>query len=71
MYVSSFSHCASEPKLFFDHTRYSVDESAGKIDVILRRTGTDLSKSSSVVVRSRQTDPISAKGNELNENRFS
>lgn len=32
------------------------------MQVILRRNGTDLSKSSSVFVRSRQTDPISARG---------
>ena len=49
--------------MFFDPPRYFVDESIGKIDVILRRTGTDLSKPSSVFVRSRQTDPISATGN--------
>ena len=32
------------------------------MQVILKRNGTDLSKSSSVFVRSRQTDPISARG---------
>ena len=32
------------------------------MQVTLRRNGTDLSKSSSVFVRSRQTDPISARG---------
>ena len=51
-----------EPKVFFDRLRYSVDESVGKIDINLKRTGTDLSKPSSVFVRSRQTDPISARG---------
>ena len=53
--------------MFFDPPRYFVDESIGKIDVILRRTGTDLSKPSSVFVRSRQTDPISATGNNNRE----
>ena len=51
--------------MFFDPPRHSVDESAGKIDVMLRRIGTDLSKSSTVFVRSRQTDPISATGKEI------
>lgn len=49
--------------MFFEPPRYAADESVGKIDVVLRRTGTDLSKPSSVFVRSRQTDPISARGN--------
>lgn len=54
---------ATEPKMFFDPPRYSVDESVGKFEVTLRRNGTDLSKSSTVFVRSRQTNPISATGN--------
>lgn len=51
-----------EPKIFFDNSHYYVDENVGKFGVTLRRTGTDLSKPSSVFARSRQNDPISARG---------
>ena len=60
--LSFFTYLALEPKIFFDPSSYAVDESVGKMQVVLRRNGTDLSRSSSVFVRSRQTDPISARG---------
>ncbi|KAG7461729.1 hypothetical protein MATL_G00194240 [Megalops atlanticus] len=49
-----------EPSLYFGETEYTVDESAGYVEVRVWRTGTDLSKTASVTVRSRKTDPVSA-----------
>ncbi|KAI5930317.1 FRAS1-related extracellular matrix protein 2 [Manis javanica] len=49
-----------EPVFYFGDARYSVDESAGYVEVRVWRTGTDLSTSSGVTVRSRKTDPPSA-----------
>ncbi|XP_076130115.1 FRAS1-related extracellular matrix protein 2a isoform X2 [Alosa pseudoharengus] len=48
------------PVFYFGEMEYSVDESAGYVEVRVWRTGTDLSKAAAVTVRSRKTDPISA-----------
>lgn len=55
----------TEPVFYFGDVRYSVDESAGYVEVRVWRTGTDLSRSSSVTVRSRKTDPPSAEGKQF------
>ncbi|KFO26836.1 FRAS1-related extracellular matrix protein 2 [Fukomys damarensis] len=49
-----------EPTFYFGDMQYSVDESAGHVEVQVWRVGTDLSRPSSVTVRSRKTDPASA-----------
>uniref|UniRef100_F6SBL8 FRAS1-related extracellular matrix protein 2 n=1 Tax=Monodelphis domestica TaxID=13616 RepID=F6SBL8_MONDO len=49
-----------EPTFYFGAVEYSVDESAGFVEVHIWRTGTDLSKLSSVMVRSRKSEPPSA-----------
>ncbi|XP_034024301.1 FRAS1-related extracellular matrix protein 2-like isoform X1 [Thalassophryne amazonica] len=48
------------PVFYFGNADYHVDESDGFVEVQVWRTGTDLSKSGTVTVRSRKTDPISA-----------
>lgn len=55
----------TEPVFYFGDARYSVDESAGYVEVRVWRTGTDLSTSSGVTVRSRKTDPPSADGEQF------
>lgn len=52
----------TEPIFYFGDFEYSVDESAGYLEVRVWRTGTDLSRSSSVTLRSQKTDPPSANG---------
>lgn len=54
-----------EPVFYFGEVEYPVDESAGYVEVRVWRTGTDLSRSSSVTVRSRKTDPPSADGEQF------
>ncbi|XP_016064392.1 PREDICTED: FRAS1-related extracellular matrix protein 2 isoform X2 [Miniopterus natalensis] len=49
-----------EPIFYFGDVEYSVDESAGYVEVQVWRTGTDLSMSSSVTLRSQKTNPPSA-----------
>ncbi len=51
-----------EPKFTLDKDQYDVDESAGTLDVIVRREGSDLSVDSSVLFATRQWRPISARG---------
>jgi hypothetical protein len=39
-----------------------VDENADICHVTVKRAGSDLSKAASVVIRSKKTNPVSAKG---------
>lgn len=39
-----------------------MDESSGYVEVKVWRTGTDLSKTATVTVRSRKSEPVSAEG---------
>ncbi|KAL4608574.1 FRAS1-related extracellular matrix protein 2 [Arapaima gigas] len=48
------------PVFYFGDLEYLVDESDGYVEVRVWRTGTDLSKTATVTVRSRKTDPVSA-----------
>ncbi|KAJ8280121.1 hypothetical protein GJAV_G00050770 [Gymnothorax javanicus] len=48
------------PVFYFGDTEYRVDESDGFVEVKVWRTGTDLSKTATVTVRSRKTTPVSA-----------
>lgn len=48
---------------YFGEVDYHVDESDGYVEVKVWRTGTDLSKSGTVTVRSRKAEPVSAEGN--------
>ena len=54
--------CVAEPTVYFGSGDYEVDESAGFVEVAVWRTGTDLSKPSSVTVRSKKSSPKSAGG---------
>lgn len=50
------------PAFYFGDVEYHVDESDGYVEVRVWRTGSDLSKTGTVTVRSRKTDPVSAEG---------
>ncbi len=50
------------PVFYFGETEYHVDESDGYVEVRVWRTGSDLSKTGTVTVRSRKTEPVSAEG---------
>lgn len=54
--------CSAEPSLYFGEPEYFVDESSGYVEVKVWRTGTDLSKTATVTVRSRKSEPVSAEG---------
>lgn len=59
-----------EPVVYFGHMEYSVDESAGSVAVHVWRAGTDLSRPSSVTLRSQKTDPPSAHGEQRSPDSF-
>ncbi|XP_040006591.1 FRAS1-related extracellular matrix protein 2a isoform X3 [Xiphias gladius] len=48
------------PVFYFGELEYHVDESDGHVEVKVWRTGTDLSKTGTVTVRSRKAEPVSA-----------
>ncbi|XP_071377121.1 FRAS1-related extracellular matrix protein 2-like, partial [Centroberyx affinis] len=48
------------PVFYFGEVEYHVDESDGHVEVKVWRTGTDLSKTATVTVRSRKSEPVSA-----------
>ena len=52
----------SEPRVYFERAKYIVDENADICHVTVKRAGSDLSKAASVVIRSKKTNPVSAKG---------
>ncbi len=47
---------------YFGEVEYHVDESDGYVEVKVWRTGTDLSKTGTITVRSRKAEPVSAEG---------
>ncbi|XP_037604970.1 FRAS1-related extracellular matrix protein 2a [Sebastes umbrosus] len=48
------------PVFYFGEVEYHVDESDGHVEVKVWRTGTDLSKTGTVTIRSRKGEPVSA-----------
>lgn len=66
--LMNFANLNSEPQFSFERSEYMVDESEQQLKVGIRRTGTDLSKPSSVTIRSRMTNPKSAQGQQLSLN---
>ncbi|XP_032389348.1 FRAS1-related extracellular matrix protein 2a [Etheostoma spectabile] len=48
------------PVFYFGEVEYHVDESDGYVEVKVWRTGTDLSKTGTVTIRSRKAEPVSA-----------
>ena len=60
-----FGSPLTEPTFHFGDAEYSVDESAGCVEVQVWRTGPDLSGASSVTLSSQKTDPPSASGEQF------
>uniref|UniRef100_A0A669EDI1 Fras1 related extracellular matrix 3 n=1 Tax=Oreochromis niloticus TaxID=8128 RepID=A0A669EDI1_ORENI len=58
--VTILADSDDEPSLYFGEPEYVVDESSGYVEVKVWRTGTDLSKTATVTIRSRKSDPVSA-----------
>ncbi|XP_072320110.1 FRAS1-related extracellular matrix protein 3 [Eucyclogobius newberryi] len=58
--VTILADSDDEPSLYFGEPKYVVDESAGYVEVKVWRTGTDLSKTATVTVRSKKSEPVSA-----------
>ncbi|XP_077427082.1 FRAS1-related extracellular matrix protein 3 [Vanacampus margaritifer] len=58
--VTILADSNDEPSLYFGEPEYMVDESSGYVEVKVWRTGTDLSKTATVTVRSRKSEPVSA-----------
>uniref|UniRef100_H3DK22 Fras1 related extracellular matrix 3 n=1 Tax=Tetraodon nigroviridis TaxID=99883 RepID=H3DK22_TETNG len=58
--VTILADSDDEPSLYFGEPEYFVDESSGYIEVNVWRTGTDLSKTATVTIRSKKSEPISA-----------
>ena len=52
----------SEPEFYFDKTSYDVDESDDNLEVVVYRSGRDLSFKSYVIFATKQVEPVSAKG---------
>ncbi|XP_042907734.2 extracellular matrix protein 3 [Parasteatoda tepidariorum] len=50
------------PSIYLAESELFVDESDGYIEIIVSRTGPDLSMSSTVTVQSRPSDPVTAEG---------
>uniref|UniRef100_A0AAQ4PV11 Calx-beta domain-containing protein n=1 Tax=Gasterosteus aculeatus aculeatus TaxID=481459 RepID=A0AAQ4PV11_GASAC len=58
--VTVLADSDDEPSLYFGEPEYVVDENSGYVEVKVWRTGTDLSKTATVTVRSRKSEPVSA-----------
>ncbi|XP_045072817.1 FRAS1-related extracellular matrix protein 2-like, partial [Coregonus clupeaformis] len=58
--VNIFPDQDDAPVFYFGEVEYRVDESDGYVEVRVLRTGTDLSKTATITVRSRKTEPASA-----------
>uniref|UniRef100_A0A3Q2CQN1 FRAS1 related extracellular matrix 2a n=1 Tax=Cyprinodon variegatus TaxID=28743 RepID=A0A3Q2CQN1_CYPVA len=58
--VSILKDMDDAPVFYFGEVQYHVDESAGFVEVKVWRTGTDLSKTGTVTVRSRKSERASA-----------
>ncbi|XP_008295897.1 FRAS1-related extracellular matrix protein 2-like isoform X2 [Stegastes partitus] len=58
--VSILEDMDDAPVFYFGEVEYHVDESDGYVEVKVWRTGTDLSKTGTVTVRSRKAEPVSA-----------